>query len=347
MDKVINIEEPEQKLADFLAMEPSAYKNFKYFNEIQGHSFRRVNLSYKGDTMYYSYQTLSVKRNGSAYYVKQSNKAGFTFENRKLKIWWGKNIKELPYLPVLLKELGMEWCIHEYHTILTKGILEKMLRGDITNPVDMCKAYLKAVRIKNVSPKLFSDLIKSGRIGRYDIFTSIEVAKDPNHYIEKMLDDNKIFTYIESDLTKQALILGRKIDFKWSDKRMRAEHEAWTKEIMDMEGENIDDTPLPLREFPLLDGMTLLNSQKKVWLEGKIMHHCVYTNYWQSIKNNSYLAYHIEMGDEVATLGVNSYGGNITFNQLYSTYNSKVSENLHNKVNTWIESINQQLKLKS
>lgn len=340
MDKVITIEEPGVELNNFLAMEPGPYKNFLYFNEIQGKNFRRVNLSWKDDTLYYSYQDLAIRRNGAMFYVRQRDKAGFTFENKKLKIWWGKNIQSLPYLPMVISKLKMEWCCHKYYKFLTKGIFEKMLRGDITNPIDFCKAYLKAVRIKNVSPKLFNDMILADKVNRYDMFTAFEVAKDPNHFIERTLDD-KYFNLLATDLVRQAIILGRKVDFMWSEKRMKAEHDAWTKEIMNMEGENIDDKPLNyLKQFELLDGMTLLDSQKKVWMEGKMMQHCVYTNYWSSIKNGTYNAYHIDIDGEQATLGINTWSdGQITFNQMYGHRNSNVSDKLLNTIKEWVNNI--------
>jgi hypothetical protein len=301
--------------------------------------------------MYYSYTQYVVKRNGNAYYLKQGQKAGFTFEKKKLKIWWGKNIQELPFLPVLLKHLGMEWFEYKMYKYLTKGLFEKMLRGDITNPMDYCKAYLKAVRMKTVSPKLFYDAIRSEHINKFDLFTAIEVAKDPNHYLEKIntkyAEANYVFNTLSQDLVKQAIILGKKIDFLWSEKRMKVEHDAWTKEIMDMEGESIDDTPLSnIKKFELLDGMTLLDSQKKVWSEGKMMNHCVYTNYWNNIQSGTYNAYHIEMNDETATLGVNIFNGSeVHFNQMYGHHNSAVSDSLKEKIKNWISIINNKKQL--
>ena len=352
MDKVITIEEPDVELKNFLEMEAGPYKNFLYQNNMMGKQFRRVNISYKGDTMYYSYTQIVVKRNGFAYYTKQGEKAGFTFENRKLKIWWGKTVQSIPYLPLVLKHLGMEWFEYKMYKYLTKGLFEKMLRGDITNPMDYCKAYLKAVRMKNVSPKLFYDAIRSEHVNKFDIFSAVEVAKDPNHYLERVPikyngGENYIFNVMTQDLVKQAIILGRKIDFLWSEKRMKAEHDAWTKEIMDMEGENIDDTPLTnLRKFELMDGMTLLDSQKKVWMEGKLMNHCIYTNYWYSIKNGTYNAYHIEVDDEIATLGVNIFeDGKIHFNQMYGHRNSAVSDTLKARIMNWMALINNKKQL--
>jgi len=345
MDKVIPIETPDQELSQFLAMEPGPYKNFLYFNRIQGRAFRRANLSYKGDTLYYSSQILKAKRNGKSYYVVQSNKLGFTFENRKLKIWWGKNIKELVDLTSILKHLGMEWCSYRYQSFLTKGLFEKMLRKDITNPIDFCKAYLKVMRIKNVSPKLFNDLIVSGStingiVDRYTMFTAFEVAKDPNHFIEKCLQTDHI-NFLWTDLIKQALILNRKIDFLWSEKRMKSEHTEWTREIMNMEGENIDDKPIQsIKRFELLNGMTLLDSQKKVWMEGKMMNHCIYTNYWNPIQYGNYQAYHIDINNETATLGVTVDGNKIEFNQLQGIHNSNVSESLKKIIIGWIDAIN-------
>lgn len=187
--------------------------------------------------------------------------------------------------------------------------------------------------------------------------SAMEVAKDRNLYLMNLLkDDENKESYIVSrdyqrnsvleDLVKQAQILDRKVDFEWSLKRLKSEHDTWTKEIMDMEGANIDDTPLDyIKKFDLLPEMTLLDSQKKVWSEGKLMKHCVYTNYWSQIKSGNYIAYHIETKDEVATLGIHVHDHSIELNQIYGPFNNPISHDLRVKIENWINNINKKQKL--
>ena len=124
---------------------------------------------------------------------------------------------------------------------------------------------------------------------------------------------------------------------------MQQEHQDWTKQIMDVEINDMEDMTavhiLPYLEFKY-PGFKLLTTKKEIYLEGKTMSHCVYTNYWASVQAGNYLVYQVELFGERATLGVNLYDGNITFNQCYKEYNRAVSPNLKNYVDVFISKLN-------
>lgn len=340
-------------LLDFMALEPGPYKRFKYYQEIADRTYNDANLLIKDDgSVHYAYNSYKIKRSKDGYYRQSSKRQGFTLSDKgKLHIWFGGTVHNLPHLCDVLKHLGKEWFPGEFNNILTKGMLEKVLNGKITNPLDYVKAYTKAVRV-SCSPRILMDAVINHRLNGSQLYHAAQVAKDVNHYIEAYVNrnydvfsENRFHHY--ADLERQAMILGEKIDYKWSSKRMQEQHNLWTKRIMEMELDHIDDEPVekiqPLQAL-MPPGFTLLDTQKKVFTEGKIMGHCVYTNYWPSIKSGYYAAVHVDLLEQSATLGLDLSSEKMQFNQMYGKYNQPVSAELKNYVQDWLKEANAQYK---
>jgi len=216
--------------------------------------------------------------------------------------------------------------------LLSTSMLEKILNGKITNNLEISRTYLKSIKAKDASPKLFVNALKA-QINKGTIYRAFNVAKNKNHALERLID-NPSELY---DLISQATILERKIDFSWSDKRIKEEHALWTREIMEIELEYIEDknieysfTPTYPKEF------TLLTTAKRIFEEGTTMQHCLYTNYYNLIFNGNYMAFHIETPKGNATLGLRRYGGVWSFDQCYSYRNSKPCNEVKELVSKFI-----------
>jgi hypothetical protein len=141
--------------------------------------------------------------------------------------------------------------------------------------------------------------------------------------------------------------LKKKIDYKWSHLRLVEEHKAWTEQIMQIELDTLDDKVISgIERFERYTptGFKLLKTQKEVFYEGKTMRHCVYTAYWNSIKQGRYLAYHINLKEEEATLGVNIYDDKLVYNQCYTRYNGSISTKMSALVNHFVDELNEQVK---
>lgn len=350
----ITIVPVNQTVQDFLSMDPGSYKRYKFYQDISDRTFTEANLLIKDDqnTVHYSYTSYKLKRSKDGYYKQVTKRQGFTLDEKgKLKIWFKGNVHTLPVLSVVLKHLNKEWFPDQFSTILTKGLLEKVLNGKITNPTDYAKAYLKAVRVPSCSPKLFLEAVMKYSFSGSQLYRAAQVAKDVNHYIEDFISKSKrefISGYVHiTDLERQAMILDEKIDYKWSVKRMEEQHSLWTSKIMEMELDHIEDVSLDvLQPYHALmpSGFTLLDTQKKVFAEGKLMSHCVYTNYWREINSGRYLAIHVDMFNESATLGLNVHRDVIRFNQMYGKYNRPVSQKLIDYVQEWLKDVNMQYR---
>jgi hypothetical protein len=340
---------PQQEFKDFMAMPDGLVKNIKFYNDIYSRAFSEASITKKDGCIYYAANTFKVvKSTKSSYYVRRTTKDGFTInEKGKVSVWFNKSIFQVPHIMQLFKHLNFNWFSEKLYPFVTKTIFEKMVAGKITNNTDIAKAYIKAMRI-NCSPALFLQLFENTSISKQEFLRQASVAKDVNHLIEYLLSPNDTRSrLVIEDMIKEAQMLERKIDYKWSSKRLTEEHKAWTEQIMQVEIDSLDNESIPgVERFDRYtpDEFKLLKTQKDVFYEGKTMKHCVYTAYWTSIKNNTYIAYHVTNGDEEATLGVNVYSDKVVYNQCYSRYNGSISSKLQTKVKSFVEELNEQVQ---
>lgn len=96
-----------------------------------------------------------------------------------------------------------------------------------------------------------------------------------------------------ADAVDLALQLNKKVNFSWSRNKFRDINVQWSRELMrkDIEKRNPKDI---YKNKELIKDAKLLSSERDVFEEGMIMHHCVYTNYWGLIKSGKYVALHLD-----------------------------------------------------
>lgn len=346
MEKLITLVPVDQEYHNFMSLEPGPMKNVKYFNNIENRHFAESSVLYKdGGVMHYAYTTFKVRKSKSGYYRQNVIKDGFTFSNGKVKPWFGKNIFQIPNIKELYKHLNFNWLNDKLEGYITKSILEKMLTGKITNNLDLVKAYVRVMKLKCSYKFLYSVIINTSNSKPY-ILRLMSVAKDQDHLLKYLMTsaNDDTFNPVIYDIVKQAMILDKKIDFNWSIKRMEEEHNKWTNELMDIEIKNMEDetaiNTIPYLEFKY-PGFKLLTTKKEVYIEGKTMNHCVYTNYWSEILNGRYLVYHISHNNEEATLGLSIQKDKIVFNQCTSKRNSSISEELRDICYKFLDRLNE------
>jgi hypothetical protein len=356
----------QQEFTDFMAMESGIYKNSIYFRDIQTRKFYEASITKKDGCVYYAWSDFKVKKGkNDGYYTRRAKKYGFTLDEKgKLNIWFGKSIYEMPGIGHVFNHYNLNWLEPKLHPFITKTIAEKLLNGKITNNTDLIKAYFKAMRI-NASPSLFLTYITSEFDNKSNFLRHASVAKDVNHMMEFLMDCNK--THREgryddekteknkfiTDMVNEAMILGKKIDYTWSRNRVKEEHKQWTAEIMKHEIDNIPNVQIPnfdaVSSIPTPDGITLLGTQKDVFMEGTAMKHCLYTSYWSSIKHANYIAYHVDYNGEEATVGfsIDRFQDKITlsFSQCYSHFNKSVSSELRKYVMDFYKTLNEHTHL--
>lgn len=249
-------------------------------------------------------------RMASHLFPQSTDRKGFRFDKKtkKLTMWYGCKFDQLTHLFVFLEKIGREWVTNEGFTPwLTKGLLEKILAGKITNPLDACKYIIKANRLK-CSPKLLKDYIKDNatifnRSRKIELFMIKDAVTNLDHWLEGGCEPY-------GDLVRQCKALGRTFDPKWSERRREDFHQELTRELMKAEIDSVDDYVVDWPEFKFPEGMELIVSKRRCFEEGTLMSHCIYTNYWHKIEQKRYLAVHItDSQGNKATAGFTLYSG--------------------------------------
>ena len=117
-----------------------------------------------------------------------------------------------------------------------------------------------------------------------------------------------------ADAVDLALQLNKKVNFSWSRNKFQDINVQWSRELMrkDIEKRNPKDI---YKNKELIKDAKLLSSERDVFEEGMIMHHCVYTNYWRLIESGKYVALHLDST-------VNSLGITLGVQVMYD-YNNK------------------------
>jgi hypothetical protein len=343
--QTIQLADVRQEVKDFLAMPDGIKKNIVYNRNFSGNNTSKANILIKDDgTIHYSHNTYKISK-GVKYFLKPIGKSGFTVEpNGRMRVWFNAKLQNIPFIDEVLKHLKREWVQSCYLQYITPSLLGKIIVGKITNPHDLCKAILKMYRTQG-SPALLNRCITASTFfSKSTLLLGIKTAKNLDHFLEYMQDNN--IHHSHDDLCQQAIILERKVDFKWSHKRMTEEHKMWTREIMNVESDSMSTDKLEwldiLRQFTP-EEFTLIDNEKQMYLEGKTMGHCVFTNYWSSVKYQMYVVYNIAHSGSTYTLGLRYDRVSLTFDQLYGQYNKQAPEALHHYVKQWINDTNRVL----
>jgi len=347
MKKTIAIQEINQEVKDFLAMPQSVAKNILYHRQFQGNYFPCGNILIREDgTVHYSHTVYKISR-GKEYFMKKNSHHGFTVDPKgKMNVWFGSKLSSVPYLHDVLCKLGKEWVNEKYLQFITNSVMGKIIAGKITNPHDLFTTILKLYRVKNASANLLKHAVENN-LNKTQFLQAISVAKNLDHYLDFIQNTPEHGT--TNDLIQQAIMLDRKIDFKWSVKRMEEEHKKWTEELMELESDSMSKEPLDwLEKFKKYNDnrYKLLDNQYDVFREGKVMKHCVYTNYWNAIKYNNFVVFHVNDGSMYGlTLGLfydKSTG--LQFNQLMGKYNQQPESDIRQEVKKWLNDVNDNLK---
>jgi hypothetical protein len=104
----------------------------------------------------------------------------------------------------------------------------------------------------------------------------MKVLDNLENVTTELLDDHLFY-----DTCKMANTLGRKINCCWGSKRLKEEHDKWSKEItriiLDCEIEyDLNIRPI-YKAFANFSGYQLLKTNKDMLAEGMLQHHCVGT----------------------------------------------------------------------
>ena len=239
---------------------------------------------------------------------------------------------------LIMQLFGILWTEnlkpYEYYFISKPSILKSVLTGRVYSEESLIRKIASHIfRVGDIEWREMKKYLKiqaeypNDYISIFDIrdFTknfnnSIRVLNRnfENHHL------NRHNTLLLRDALNNAVILNKKIDLNWSEKRIHEEHKKMVKQIMMLSDINKSDKPI----HPLTieeEHIKMLNTEKKIFYEGVTMSHCVYVNYYQQILTGKYLVFHMSY-PEVCTIGVLRQHGYIVLDQAYK-FNNNVCKN--------------------
>lgn len=245
------------------------------------------------------------------------------------------------------KELGLEFLgnTHLYYIVLHDGLLLQILNREITNLKGVSKFILKnelgitdfrgynlvesAQLLMNLTPNQlirifnncqnFQDLIKSE-----NAMFCLELCG------YSVVDTEKIPDLMNWHLYRDCFSLccdfNIKFNFKWSENKLREIHDKYSKEKMKVKLEKTDTTTVnyPV-SFPVIDNVSLIDTERKAYLEAERQHNCIYSNYWSKIKSRTYVVLGIDIHKVHISVGIskNSWLVDRSVDQIYRACNDK------------------------
>ena len=212
---------------------------------------------------------------------------------------------------------------------LSATVVKDILYGKITNPKDAILAYGKRLGIKHLNEYMFQ--LSSNTNMPMSVLCSVINPAQLDTYVHEYgrLPRGGEFR----DMIEQAYALEKTINLMWSPKRMSEEHTKWSRELMKLTIGTKSEEPVwpeSVAETFRQRGLELCNTEQRVFEEGYLMHHCVYTNYWHRIERKDYIALSMELEGGPVTIGLarKSYryeGVGFYLDQVYHKYDKPLS----------------------
>lgn len=271
--------------------------------------------------------------------------SGYTYDKQKqtIKAWFGGTPQKFSIVVKhILDHFNIEWYnafyMGSFYETVTNSLLQRMIRGKITNPRDYAKAILKGkknLRDTGLTAEyLYKKLCSTDHMSIQSFIYMCPAFKNPNRLVELAIEGGLHWTI--ADMTKQARILDKKIDLNWSKKRMQEEHNNWTREIMRYELDSIEEINFNYPHLDLPEGLEIIKTNRELFEEGSTMKHCLYTNYQHNVKNKTYFAFRYDLDGVRATLGVSYYDRIATFSQMFGIGNSAIDDKIKDRIKEWI-----------
>ena len=206
-----------------------------------------------------------------------------------------------------LKSFIKEYLIYKDINISYKMFMNilKFIAHNDSNFISSSNAYDEIINYMKVATNqevLFNKL-KTGAIQIWSSKPVDSINQDKYRWLTSIFNclEKPVEKSLVADAVDLALQLNKKVNFSWSENKFREINIQWSRELMrkDIEKRNPQDI---YKNKELIKDAKLLSSERDVFEEGMIMHHCVYTNYWRLIASGKYVALHLN--STVNSLGI-------------------------------------------
>lgn len=200
-----------------------------------------------------------------------------------------------------LETLGIKWCKDlsdkEFFFMGRPSIFKKVLVGKIYSQETLWKTVAASCfHAKSFPWRLIKEYLSYNSYDLPDFNDVLLFTKTPTVSVQKILDaakaGNSSKMYLIRDLVNSAILLDQPVDLSWSTKRMETEHKEQIQKLMDLESGDLSEDEIQKARVEE-KGIRMLNTEKEIYIEGRTMSHCLFTNYRNDIKNKELLAFHM------------------------------------------------------
>lgn len=284
---------------------------------------------------------ISIVYSGGHFFKKRIDTGKFIYNKLEKKVKCAHFSKD-NVLSALAQFPQFDWLKDSYEqklvvsTLFCDSIVRDILLGKLTNAENIVKKYLRLNKIKGTNWKCFVNFlsrynypiawVQSHTTNCNEAIKLLVVRKHNSN--EELSEEEKALTEKSSifeDMFWEALALNTRINPLWSLNRMKEEHTQMSRKLMEKDlalKESIDIYgDCPKFDYPC----RLLSTEQEVYSEGMEMSHCVYTCYWNRIKQYEYLAFAFETPDRF-TLGLKLNNNQWEYDQAYLKYDKDISE---------------------
>ena len=313
---------------------PEWFDNFKELSYIEKYNLY-INhdpifehfLKSDDEHLYYKKTCHQICRLGRTFFIKKVQIASVYITSKSVKINFPNNEPFIEFLQLLNIKLwkDIRECSEAY--ILNKpSMLKDVLTGHIYNDETLWKRYaLHAFKLKNVSWKDFKTCYNH----HFNILDLVHFTKNVDNSLRILAKECELSPcygkiIILRDVLKLAVKLDQVIDLNWSDKRMEQFHQEQIRIDNAVKIANKPQTPI----FDQLIGnkhITMLNNEREIYEEGLNMHHCIHSCYFNRIKRQEYVAFHMTFPED-CTFGVKIASGEVILDQIYLKYDRHVKD---------------------
>ena len=285
-------------------------------------------LSVKDGHIFYGVKDIVVVRYGNKIFIESEKFIDCIWiDNKGIKICM-KSPNAFSFIDKFLDLCNITWhkelSKHTCNFYLSKSsILRAVLTKKVYNQKTLYKFIAKRIfGNKDISWKNCRNYCENPR--NFSLLDLAAFTKNINDSLEVICNPISD-TNLLRDLLTYAIQLNEVVDFKWSEKRMREEHQ---RQIHSVELEKIESTEVvPIYDNVFgTDTIKMLNTERDVYLEGISMDHCLYRCYYDRIANHNYIAFHMTSPED-CTFSVCKRDDKIVFDQIYLSHDRPVQEN--------------------
>lgn len=314
---------------------PENFYSLSYLEKLNVFTTCRTNAEYicsvKNDKLFFGLKVTKICRSGKKFYPKHTWSNCICIENNKITV----SRLSISGLLTFLKLGGLQT---DYIMEETKNqsiwrstpelfFIKPVIIGDILRKkICSSKTFYKAVRskiykLKEIDWKVLRDYLKIENF--IPIMDLKDFTKDYFKSMKVISKYSEVCPSIYRDLITYAIKLNEKVDFCWSEKRMHEEHIRQIRQVQLAEIEDKVETPVFSEE---INGpsIKMLNSEKEVFLEGLVMHHCLYACYWHKINAKKYIAFHMSAPED-CTFSYRLRNNEVILDQAFLAYDKKIS----------------------